>query len=486
MERHLFCGNRCLRVICLAGIVLVVAGPVFAHPIPAFRVQVKIDPKTPLEKLLPEPPVVSRPVSPWLVKDLAEVPEIQFQKPLPKPENIVFQEGEFKILMGKEEIAPKPGEIGDSEKKIFRIIQEIAHINHLNAKGTDHFLKLLIKQRADLAGLPFAMGDACRMSKETSRQFKTEIESVRNALDLSSPEFWKRYRPQERKADQKKPPVRIAALMQMLAAESPGVRKGLVQYLKGMEGAEATAALARLAVFSFEEEIRTAALDALEGRPEKESAGILLSGLRYPWPAVSANAAQAITTLQRKDLVPALVAFLDEPDPRAPAETKIAGRRAIVVKELVRLNHHHNCLLCHAPGNTADVYDDLCRAKEIVTGPVPIPDREFTGYGFVLPTPDLLVRADVTYLRQDFSLMRSVKNASPWPDLQRYDFLVRTREITDREADAYRVWREKQGPDYRSPHHQAALHALRAITGLDAGSTSEAWRRLLAVKEQRP
>ena len=500
MERHLFCGIRCLRAICLAGIVLVVAGPVFAHPIPAFRVQVKIDPKAPLEKLLPEPPVMPRPASPWLVKDLAAVPEIQFQKPLPKPENIAFQEGEFKIVMGKEEIVSKTGDIQDNEKKTFRIIQEIAHINHLNAKGTDHFLKLLIKQRTDLAGLPFAMGDACRMPKSTSRQFKTEVESVRNALTVSSPEFWKHYRPQAEKAEAEgTSPVRarIAALMQMLAAESPGVRKGLVQYLKGIEGAEATTALARLAVFSFEEDVRTAALEAIKNRPEKDSAEIVLSGLRYPWPAVSANAAQAIATLLRKDLVPALVAFLDEPDPRAPVETKIVGRKAIVVRELVRLNHHQNCLLCHAPGNTADItFDDFGRAREVVTGPVPVPDQEFTGYGFGFP--DLLVRADVTYLRQDFSLMQPVKDS---PDLthqpphgqevrpaatQRHDFLVRTREITSREADAYRVWREKQGPDYRSPQHQAALQALRAITGLDAGPTSEAWRRQLAAKEQRP
>jgi hypothetical protein len=113
---------------------------------------------------------------------------------------------------------------------------------------------------------------------------------------------------------------------------------------------------------------------------------------------------------------------------------------------------------------------------------VPIPDQALPspsqGYGFSLP--DLRVRADVTYLRQDFSLMQPVKNAKPWPDQQRYyDFLVRTREITERDADAYRRWPEKQCP-YFSPQHQMAVHALRTMTGLDADAKSQPWRKASA------
>ena len=480
MVRHVFCLNRryayfCMPAVWLASIVFLVTGPA---PVlscvcgPCFvRVIVKIDPKAPLEKLLPKPPTVPESVLPWLIKDLAEVPEIHFQKPLPQSKKIIFEKDEFKILVGKEE-ERIPDDIQEREKIILRIIQQIASINHLNEKGGDHFLKLLIKQRPDLAGLPFVMGDACRLPKEPSRQFSIEVESVRNAMATSRPEFWKHYRPQADKSEtERKNPIRprIAALMQMLATESPSVRKGLVQYLKDFPGTEATVALARLAVFSFEEEVRTEALEALKNRPEKqESAEILLSGLRYPWPSVSANAARAIAKLERKDLVPALIGFLDERDPRAPARREIAGRKAIVVRELVRINHHHNCLLCHAPGNTGDIVFDNGIAKEVVTAPVPIPDQELpsSSQGYGLGLPDMLVRADVTYLRQDFSLLQRVKNAKPWPDLQRYDFLVRTREITSREADAYRVWREKQGPDYRAPQHQAALQALQTITVL--------------------
>ena len=39
----------------------------------------------------------------------------------------------------------------------------------------------------------------------------------------------------------------------------------------------------------------------------------------------------------------------------------------------------------------------------------------------------IFVRADVTYLRQDFSVMQSVENPGKWPALQRFDFLVRIR-----------------------------------------------------------
>jgi hypothetical protein len=125
------------------------------------------------------------------------------------------------------------------------------------------------------------------------------------------------------------------------------------------------------------------------------------------------------------------------------------------------------------------VFDDSGKPKEVATGSVPIPDSELQGYGLLIP--DLLVRADVTYLRQDFSLLQSVKNASPWPAMQRHDFLVRTREITNKDADAYRMWRQKQGADYLSPQHHAALQALRTLSGFDAGTTAAAWRRQLAL-----
>jgi hypothetical protein len=72
--------------------------------------------------------------------------------------------------------------------------------------------------------------------------------------------------------------------------------------------------------------------------------------------------------------------------------------------------------------------------------------------------------------------------------MQRFDFLVRTREVTEAEAAAYREAFAKAEPGRLSPYHRAALTALRELTGLDTEPTPEAWRRLLKLpnpKEQR-
>ena len=96
-------------------------------------------------------------------------------------------------------------------------------------------------------------------------------------------------------------------------------------------------------------------------------------------------------------------------------------------------------------------------------------------------TPDILVRFDVTYLRQDFSMKLPVADADPWPEMQRYDFLVRTREVTDKEALAYQELLQPSRPEVVSPYRRAALSALRELTGLDAEPTAAAWRKLTGL-----
>src|SRR5207249_4048220 len=99
--------------------------------------------------------------------------------------------------------------------------------------------------------------------------------------------------------------------------------------------------------------------------------------------------------------------------------------------------------------------------------------------GYQTSFPELAVRLDVTYLRQDFSLMQPVEDANPWPEMQRFDFLVRTRTVTEDEASAYREKLGKQESGRPSPYQRAALVALRDMTGKDAAPTAEAWRRVL-------
>ena len=112
-----------------------------------------------------------------------------------------------------------------------------------------------------------------------------------------------------------------------------------------------------------------------------------------------------------------------------------------------------------------------------VRGEVPMPNESLgTGslaYGFGR-SPDILVRVDVNYLRQDFSLALPVKNSAPWPAKQRFDFLVRTRQVSPEDAKQL-ADRLAQAPQ---PYHRAAQAALRTLTGRDAASPSE-WRKLL-------
>jgi hypothetical protein len=541
------------------------------------RFQFKIDPNTPLNDLLPVPPKVRRLAGPVLTDDLAQVPEILFQEPL----------------------ARKLG----SQKALQQTAHLIAKINHLNQKKTDAFIEALLQKRADLAGLPFAMGDACRTKGERSRQFNAAVSTVRRVLaqtqggpgatafapvsevrkvtfaggglkgqpapppepppppvDPSGPgapapatlatsgppgaatsaakpppvaptlppgpgplppgggppvqvirefvqvavpaqqappgagpvdaadSFWQQYQDTCAQEDRNDPRrdcghqenvtlARVAALMQILAPETPGLRLGLVKYLASVSHVEATRALARLALFAAEDEVRRAAIDALKVRRERDYTDILLQGFRYPLPAVARRAGEAVVKLERTDLAPQLVAILDEPDPRAPVRKEVHEKKVPVVRDLVRVNHHRSCLLCHAPGNTPAV------SPEAVTAPVPVPSDPLPapsqGYGNSIP--DVFVRVDVTYLRQDFSLLLPVADANPWPEMQRFDFLVRSRVLTEEEAKAFEEKLLPQEPGYVPPHRRAALAALRELTGRDTEPTAQAWRRLLSL-----
>ena len=470
------------------------------------RFHFNIDPKTPLEDLLPRAPKDRLISGPMLSDDLTKVPEVTFEQLNNQP----------------------------ADKALEHNAHTIAKINHINQKKRDSFMEALLGKRADLTGLPFAMGDECRTKGDRSRQFKIALATVRGALGqqvqqvmiekvivptssgpvTSTPQFkkvirnvpvstsekgnrdtaeqfWDRFQAsciQQDKANAKCDPphqehvtaARVAALMQILGPEPASMRKGLVKYLAGISHVEATRALAKLAIFSPEAEVRQAAIDALKIRRERDYTGVLLAGLHYPLPAVAQRAGQAIVKLERNDLVGQLVALLDEPDPRLPVVKTVHKKQVPVVREVVRINHHRNCLLCHAPGNTPSV------SADVVTAPVPTPGQPFPsqseGYGS-FQHPDTLVRIDVTYLRQDFSMFQPVADAHPWPEMQRFDFLVRNRELTEEEAAVYQEKLGKREPGVLSPYHRTALAALRDLTGRDTEPTAQAWRKLLNMSK---
>jgi hypothetical protein len=243
----------------------------------------------------------------------------------------------------------------------------------------------------------------------------------------------------------------VPVFVQMMQAEEEPSRLLLIEILAGIDHPSASLALARRAVYDTSARVREAALRALNDRPRPHYRPVLLDGLRYPWAPVADHAAEALVALQDREAVPLLENLLDLPEPGMPIR-KPDTDPPFVVRELVRVNHFRNCLLCHAPPS----FD----AKDRLVAPVPTPGKEIPAqyYGTRRSTGDLLVRADVTYLRQDFSVMQPVADAAPWPDRQRYDFLVRQRPATAEELTRL----EKPPATY--PQREAVRFALKELS----------------------
>jgi HEAT repeat protein len=90
----------------------------------------------------------------------------------------------------------------------------------------------------------------------------------------------------------------------------------------------------------------------------------------------------------------------------------------------------------------------------------------------VLP---LIIRGDITYLRQDFSVLQPIAAAAlngGQPFRTRFDYFVRTRNATAAERRALKT----SAPPQTYPQREAVLYALRGLTGVDVGPTTLAWQ----------
>ncbi len=368
-------------------------------------------------------------------------------------------------------------------------------------------------RRDDLHGLPVQMAFDCQLSKEPAQNLQVLSRKLRALIAASFPRDSIETRldtnvlRQSLLNDYWQSESAVPAVVQMLQAEDRPVRLLLVELLSEVKGDAASAALVGRALFDLAADVREAAVLALRDRPAAEYRGFLLDGLRYPWAPVADHAAEALVALEDREALPALERLLSEPDPDRPMarqylsadlaaqmnrkaakplplpnlkllelKTRQGGIRASVflsdpyaadqyervpgtppertpevwvVRELVRTNHMRNCLLCHAPSQSKD---------DPVRGLVPSP-------GQPLPPPSSVpyyegdkgqfVRADVTYLRQDFSVTQPVLRSAPWPAHQRYDYVVRTRyprpdELATKSADG-------------SPQRAAIRFAIREL-----------------------
>jgi hypothetical protein len=329
-------------------------------------------------------------------------------------------------------------------------------------------------QRAAIkAGLALQSGPNCQLNPATAADMAKLSKELRDMGFVSSPGTSARQETRQFEAwcDQRHLEQlngTVPTLTQMLQVEDEAKRLLLVRELARMPGssAGATAQLARRAIMDLSPAVRGAARAALKDRPWRQYAPALIQGLRYPWPPVADQAAVALRTLQPPETVVQLVDLLDLPSPSAPVRDASTNRST--VRELVRLNHLRNCLLCHAP--SFDKNDSLVR------GLVPTPGEALpVAAAYYEAEKGNFVRADTTYLRQDFSVTLPTENAAPWPREQRYDFMTRLRTLSPGEATALAV------PSRDYPQRDAVLYALRGLTGKDGDRSSARWREILGI-----
>ncbi|HEV3418180.1 MAG TPA: hypothetical protein VG056_15250 [Pirellulales bacterium] len=75
------------------------------------------------------------------------------------------------------------------------------------------------------------------------------------------------------------------------------------------------------------------------------------------------------------------------------------------------------------------------------------------------------VRADVTYLRQDFSVVHEIpdRGSDPWPKAQRFDYVTRTREATSGEIAAATALTAEGERTRDYPQRRAVMFAVENL-----------------------
>jgi HEAT repeat protein len=366
----------------------------------------------------------------------------------------------------------------------------------------------LLSVRPDLAMLPLRSGASCQLPPRAAGTLAVLSRKLNAYIDGLAPRKLDGTRVSVKNLEEvlrqekrgKRPEwVRVEAvpaMLQILMHEEKPLRRLLVDLLSEIKEPRATSALVRRAIFDLDPEIRAAAQKALKGRNPEDYRPVLLKALHYPWAPAAWHAADALVSLGDRSAVANLVSMLDQPDPAGLQPMK----SRFILQDIVKIQHTRNCLMCHAPSATGS---DVCmkpdpwlkrrssitakQAASLIASGKLSPDA-LVGYGgasgmgamanaarsggCVMVESDLMIRFDVNFLRQDFSIQLPVVGKAAD---RRFDYVVRTRVYSKREAERLRaklITRENY------PQREAVLFALRRLTGQDAGNTTIAWKKL--------
>jgi hypothetical protein len=339
---------------------------------------------------------------------------------------------------------------------------------------------VLLQVRPDFARLPLHQGKQLRIDAKAAAELGPLSAKLHGYIENATPKDLIGQRPDPwlltqvmraekrgQKAEWLRPEV-VPVLRQLLMHEQMPIRAMLVDLLAEIKDPRATVVLAERAVFDLSPEVRAAAITALRDRPRQQVREVFLTALRYPWAPAADHAAEALTALDDRDVIPALVTLLGEPDPSAPMT---GNRGPAYQRELVQVVHTANCMMCHPLALTG---------SDPVPGAVPgwwvqdgIPYAATKRWGH---NPPLLIRADITFFRQDFSETQPIGGVKrPGQPEVRLDYLVRNRPLGPRELERLKEKFAKR-PTYEQK--EAVLFALRELTGRDPGPAYEDWLRL--------
>jgi len=252
-------------------------------------------------------------------------------------------------------------------------------------------------------------------------------------------------------------PEAVRSIIQIYQVENDRVRNRLVEYLAKVAAPEADQGLVDRAVFDLSSDVRAAAVKALAARPVAGYREHLLAAFRHPWPAAADHAAEAVVKLAKPELVAELETLSKQPDPSLAVKNEQGQWHRT---ELVRINHLANCVLCHPPIEARNPTPPTGTPTISLAAAIPMPDQPLPEVYYEQPSSEPLteIRGDIVYLRQDFSLLHATNAYAPWPAIQRFDYVRRTRTATPEEIERAEAAARSGPTSY--PQREAVLAAL--------------------------